>query len=183
MSERVKIIVQKNGSDIELESDPIASAFPSIEYEHHEIHEGHHYVFGHTADGVANAATVDILIKTTGCSRVPHLTGEVQSNLQGNISFYEGLTVSADGTTLSINNNNRNSSNVASCTAFHTPTVGATLGTELFAQSMFGAGRNIGGNVKREREFVLAPDQKYLLRFTSDAASNTVNMILDFYDH
>lgn len=172
--------VQITNGNVNAEVDSLTSALTGICVEHKRIHEGNHYSVSYFFDGIADSGTTELLLKTTNCTLLPHLTGMVQSNLAGKIEFFENVTLTADGTALTALNNHRASTNTPSCTIYHTPTA-ATGGSILFRSALFGGGKNEGGNSVREKEFILATNQKYLLRFTSWAASNTCNMILDFY--
>ena len=112
--------------------DKRSASLVSISEEHWVVHQGIAYHAGHKFTGVLTTNSVDLLIKVPA-GKYPHLHLLDLYAGRGDIDLllYEGATVSADGTSVPLLNLNRASSNTASSTIFHTPTVtdpGSLLG-------------------------------------------------------
>jgi hypothetical protein len=109
---------------------------------------------------------------------VAHLTYELVAESEVAFQLFEDTTTTSDGTSLSSFNRDRNSTEVATAIAYHTPTV-ATTGTEIrgrFTGNMIPAGQN-------DREILLKKNTKYLFRVTNAVlATNRVTLKLDWYE-
>lgn len=157
--------------------DGLTDAMAGVSYEHHEIHEGSHFVASFVGAPLAASTSSSVLILTGAKSL--HLTGNINSDQAGRVMFYEGCTVSGNGTTLPSYNNNRLSANSSTSQFFTGPTV-VTTGSEIFTE--FSGGRRATGFIDRSREFVLKANEKYLFRYQSDVASNTASAVLEWYE-
>lgn len=150
-----------------------------IQYDHHEIHGGRAFVYCEQ-NTLGNEGTRDILLVTPNTTRWSHLTFGFRSSGEANFVFYEGTTTSDDGTAVTPMNRNRNSDHTAGMLVYHTPTVSA-VGTQLCTRH-FGAGRT-PGEERGISEWVLRQNTKYLIRVTSEAASNDISSAFDWYEH
>lgn len=164
-----------------IEKSSTTGAAKTITYEHHEVHGGSFYHAFYQLD-LGNGATQDMLIVTPDTTKWGHFTWSVITELEATVYFYEGTTTSADGTSLTVFNRNRNSANTAGITAFHTPTV-TGAGTALDTV-VAGSGRTAGGNTRATNEWILDQNNKYMLRVTNNTANNNqVSMIVNWYEH
>jgi len=154
-----------------------------IQTEHARIHAGEGYTVTAKFTGVANGASKDILLSNPAAN-FPHLRiYSVESEkAPANIILYEGATVSADGTALTIFNNNRGSSNTAGMTAFHGPTI-TDIGTDI-EHSFIAGSKQVGGSFSDfSYEWLLKANTKYIVRYTNNSGQTSeVNFKLFWYE-
>lgn len=161
--------------------------------EHHEIHCGDSYECSYITD-LSNGGVLDVLIivPNEGLSETHpgdsqetkqyHFKGTIATEAEATIEFFEGVTVSANGTALDVYCRNRNFSAGDEIDMYHTPTVTGT-GTRLVVAKS-GSGRTVGGTVSRSDEFILKDNTMYLLRITNDVTTNEwVSVELNYYVH
>jgi len=88
--------------------DPYAHATTVIQEYHRMIHDGFYFDASGIEVDVANGANFDILFKL-GAGEITHLTaaGLSLEDTPVNLEWYEGTTVSADGTAINVRNHNR----------------------------------------------------------------------------
>jgi hypothetical protein len=116
------------------------------------------------------------LIITQDSDTWAHVNFNIDGDLAGKAQLFEN-TNSSGGTPLVISNRNRNSSNISSLTVTHTPTIisDGTPGPDEF----FGGGKFISTNsIETISPVILKRNTKYLLRITSEAAANRINIIM-----
>lgn len=152
---------------------------------HSYIHQGHTYCSGHLAEGVANDASLELLL-VTGATYQAHLSMEVAGGGDYYVSIFEDTTTSDDGTALTERNKVRAITDTANVTVTHTPTItgdGNQLGpTRYFPGGRAAAGAGVMG-ASRE-EWVLDVSTKYLIRVTNKAGSaKTLAAFCEWYDH
>lgn len=159
--------------------DSVSGARETIDYAHHEIHEGKSFIVSDETTSVANNATVDFLV-VTGV-KFPHLVMEVEGDLGLRIQAYEAVTASNNGTALTPVNRNRNSSYVSTVSVYKGPTGLGSI-TNLLLTHRSGTSANtgrVGGTSRETAEWVLKDNTKYLLRVTSlSGASSSLNFTL-----
>ena len=169
--------------------DKIVHAITTISEPHRLAHDGMMFHFTHLHSAVVNGGTEDLLFKVPA-GAYPHLN-TMRVNAGGgdlNIYLYEGTTVSADGTAVTVHNTNRNSSNTADTPVYHTPTV-TGVGTEIHHQwlppSATGAGQTHDGvtDAQQGEEWILAPSTNYMLRVENNSG-NTIDIWVEvlFYE-
>lgn len=169
---------RKGADDEELfKFDPYAHAVTAIGENHRMIHDGFYFDVSGFAAGIANGGNLDILIKCPAASPVHFtLAGLAVEDTPWNIYFYEGTTVSADGTSVPVRNHNRygGSDTRFATTVFTGPTVtgvGTQIHTDYIPPS--GAGANSGQLIPvLDTEWVLGdPDNavNYLIRATNNS--------------
>lgn len=161
--------------------DPSTGAVAVIDYAHHEIHSGSHYLAGHFAT-IQSGASLDLQITAPSSSKGVHLIARAAASDIADLYFYEGAT-STGGTPVSALNRNRfaAASKPATATVVHTPSVSA-VGTQLAAYPINGS-KTGSGEVRDAEEWVLLAGTKYLLRVTSGANANKVAIAFDWYEH
>jgi hypothetical protein len=102
----------------------------------------------------------------------------------GRIQFYEGITSSANGTSISSFCFNRNSSNSCTMAFFSGPTWSTNTEVIIFQDYIAGGSTpqtRVGGDAHQDSEILLRTATKYLLRLTDlSGVTNTcaINMIV-----
>ena len=141
----------------------------TIGQNHHEIHEGEFYTFGHTFIDVADAATVRLRF-LAGAKNL-HYGVQISSEGKAYADIHKGTTYTGNGTEITPINNNDASSETALLAAYHTPTVdvlGSLLTPENGILILGGLGpQSLGDSVKQDEERVSAIDTDYLLEVTN----------------
>jgi len=123
-----------------------------------------------------------ILLVTDGGE--PHLIFSITAGGDSEIAFYEGVTTSSDGTALAEYNQKRDSANIATVVATHTPTV-TDLGTRLLSEFQPGGttGQSQGGGQFSPREWILAGSTKYLVRGINRAGNaQPMGIVCQWYE-
>ncbi len=154
--------------------DVTVKALNLIDVVHYKVHQGDFYsVSDYDSD-------VDILspkywhIKTPDTSVRFHVSIKVSGSLAGLVDFFENPTLSNDGTSLTPNNNNRNSVKTSSLSFYYDPTV-SNDGTNQPASK-------IGGGVRTGSEFILKQNMSYIVKFTPAADNTAVSFTCEFYE-
>ena len=116
-----------------------------------------------------------------------------RSSGEANICIWEGRTWDTNtGTRHPVYNRNRNSANTTTLLEDSNGTFTAgnvnlnpdnpTSGTCIYDEH-FGSGQSRGGATTGRNEFILKQNTTYAITITSEAASNDVELILDWYEH
>ena len=162
--------------------DPLSLALIQIDFEHHELHEGHHFFYTDSVE-LASGVSQDYLITTPNTDKWSHATFELDGSAITQFQIYEGAN--RTGTTLQTTfNNNRNSSNTPGMTIHKGTSGGSTDGTLI---RQYKGGRALGnsqvptGN-RNELELILKAGTKYILRVTSGTAANLTNVGIYWYE-
>ena len=168
-------------------SDTITRAFTIIDYEHHTVHEGIHFIYTQADTDFDIADAVELLIVTPNTTKWAHMTFDVQAALNTNVKLYEDATHTILAAQTAYNNN-RNSSTV-NTTTINTHNNDGVDGTLIF-ETQFGistgGGANriaSGGQSRGEREIILKQNAKYLLVVTSGTDNSTLLIKLTWYEH
>jgi len=164
--------------------DRLTGAQVTISEEHWLTHKGLTFAMSHRFAAVANAASVNLLLKNPA-GNYPHLHKIDVIVEDGDVDMFgfEGVVVSADGTPLVAGNTNRASSNTPTLEIFHTPTItddGTQIWQDWAPPTAAGAGGGGGGGGAGARhegiiyspvgdEWILAPDTNYVLRHTNNS--------------
>jgi len=165
--------------------DAITRAVKSIDYAHHEIHSGDHFVVSESAV-LADAGTREWLIITPNTTKWAHMLFEIQGSLDTTVDIYETSTKTA-GTAMTEQNRNRNSATAATTSITHTPGGsgdGNIMFTCRFGNDGGASGIGAGGGMSRDsNEFVLKQNEVYLVRVTSASDANNICAKFDWYEH
>ena len=179
--ERVKNLLFNGADWVEQLADASFSAAVVIDPAHHEIHEGDHYTCADFTD-LGNGATYNVLLVTPDTASRVHMTFQFATESEATVTLFEDTTTSNDGTPITCYNNRRDSVNTAALVLTHTPTITGD-GTQL-ARGKSGSGKQVGGEIRGENEWILDQDSKYMLRITNDTAlANWVSWLLSWYEH
>jgi len=152
--------------------DQYSGAVGVIEQEHLKIHEGKGYTVGARFTIGNGGGTYDFLgIVPAGV--YPHFRTMAVSLDDGpfDIDFYEAATVSANGTAVTANNNNRNSTNTPDLDIYDSPTV-TTVGN-LLEPVLVPSVNKIGAlGVGASNEWILKESTIYLIRVTNNTSGS-----------
>jgi len=163
--------------EIEKSMDAYAHAHTFIDVLHRMAHDG--FVF-HASGKVTGmiADNVDDFLLVTPALTFPHFQRLQITAGEGDIDLvvYEGVTTSADGAAVTINNTNRSSANTPSTVLTTAPTVtdvGTLIHTQWIPPSATGVGQSPAGVVGETNgeEWILKPSTKYLIRMTNNSGA------------
>lgn len=159
---------------------------PSIEWDHHKIHDGSTYRASHHEE-TANGNSVEVTI-TTPNDKKCHLQFHGFSSGSSEINFYEDVEVTANtGNEISVYNADRTSTNETEAAVVE----GATINTDnaaLIANTVVGSAggfftADYPGYHDTRHEWILKPGKSYTVQITNttgDAAELHAN--LDWYE-
>ncbi len=162
---------------------------PLVDIAHQKIHEGNHFDVHIVRTGIDIASPKDLLFISPPSAAISsdtieiHLIFGVTSNTGTMVEFFEGATVTDNGTALDIINHNRRSSLTSEVEVFEDPTVSDT-GTSIFI-SRNGTETSSGNlTIRRdEDETILSPSTNYLLRISPLADNTAMTILFDWYDN
>lgn len=185
---KVDIQLNNGTKDVHATADASTNGLITIDYEHHEIHEGDHFFIEDVQDLAINAV-FDVQWTTPNTAEWDHFTFELNCENETEWYIYEGATIALAGTTIPAINNNRNSANTTSATIAgisNTSVANANLDTAVaaateLAHGIVGSGQN-GGLVVRGREIIMKQNTVYCLRAIANAAGYT-NFYIGWYEH
>lgn len=164
--------------------DPTSHSLQMIEFAHHKIHIGEHYMYSDSIELDA-AATQDYLITTPNTTNWSHLSFSFEGTAITQLDLYEGTD--KNGTTSqTILNNNRNSLNTSVNTLHKGVSGGTTDGVKIWTHksgTATGAATADGVSSGLDNEIILKQNTKYLIRITSGTNDNLVNIILGWYEN
>ena len=165
--------------------DSTAFALKTTTQAHHEVHEGNHFEVAGSFS-LASADTSLIVFDVADTTKISHMIFSFDVLAATTIVISEGGAYIRAPDTLNVVNNNRNSSIVSimdTVFAIHNDsTLISRYGTTLFTHTL-GAGQKTAGTLKRESELLLKNDSLFIIKITSDAASNKVDYEFLWYEH
>ena len=176
------VLVDLDGNVVTIDGNTRAIA--TIEYPHHQIHDGNHFHFSEVWDIPINNV-LDIQITTPNTAEWAHMTAEFEVENDTDWWVYENVTIKVPGAAIVELNSNRNSAhanttqlafkantNLANANA-DTAIAGATM---LF-HGIAGAGKKIGGQGGSRQELILKQNEDYTIRFSATAAGYVAPLI------
>jgi len=140
----------------------------TIDFSHEKIHDGLHWKTGYADQSMSINDVIEMLFVTSNSTEWAHFTLVGKTTGGAIVSFYEGTTVTNNGTPTTTYNRNRNSLNASSTLVFHTPTITAD-GIKI-AEKWVGEEdkkSDIGGDSRGASEFILKQNTNYLIRLTA----------------
>ncbi len=181
------IVVDADGNVLTI--DEATGSIVQIDWDHHQIHEGSHFVYSEMVTLPMNNV-LDIQITTPNTTEWAHITAEFEVEAETEWWVYENVTINVPGAAGDEFNLNRNSAqanttqlaiitnaNIANANA-DTAVAGATM---LF-HGIAGAGKKVGGQSGQRQELILEQNQDYTIRFEATAAGYIVFQIR-WYEH
>lgn len=182
---RLSGVAKQQGPYREVRLDASTHAMLHMTYQHHEVHDGNSYWSGYVKT-LANANVMDLAWTTPATPQI-HFTLKVTATADATFSLYEGLTSYSGGTALSLRNRYRDSSNTSAIT---TPVYGATgasvvtlNGGTIIWPEPIDAGKGIHFERSSGEEIILAASTKYAMHILNGANSNTVSLLMEWYEH
>ena len=165
--------------------DSITHAQTTIDYAHHEIHDGNAYEYSNALD-FTNAETKSFLLTTEDSTAWAHFIFEIEAESEFNVDFYEGATPDTVGSAVTapaVINKDRNSNNEAGMT-LTSPTLGAGAKGTLIRRHHGGSGKKAGGGSRGAIEIILAQDTAYWVDITNVSTSNNfIAWMIEWYEH
>lgn len=161
--------------------DSLYSANVTIDGTHHLTHKGVVFDTSVYNAALANNASADILIRTTNAI---HIVAEATVSGDTEVLFYEAATFSAAGASAPCLNKNRISTKTTTALFTTGPTITGT-GTMLGHYFIPGGSKNgaTGASASEMHEFILAPNQTYLIRATNISGSAIkLGVLTTFYE-
>lgn len=187
--ELLDAITGNTGSPIESQT----GAHKTITYPHHEVHAGSAY----SASDIVTLGDGDlreILVVTPDTTKWAHMIFNAATALKGQVELFENVYpryVVANA--LTPRNRDRNSTNTSGLLVCHTPadnsssssgeTVEVCLAVRAWGATGLGTNPGFGGESRGTLEWILKQDTSYLLRVTSQAATNVCSIGLNWYEH
>lgn len=165
--------------------DAFTHTLQTIDYEHHEIHSGSHFVYYDYDADVDTAAPKYYRLTTPNTTSWAHIKFSLYSEGVGTWQLFENPTVNAAGTTQTAVNNNRNSATVAGLVIAVDPTSTAD-GTQIKVWRT-GSGTTkasrAGGEASSQIELILKQNEDYFLKFTPDSNNCKTKIGVFWYEH
>ncbi len=161
------------------------SGYPiEISHDHHKIHEGEFYIVD-SIDGDVDIASPKIwtFVTPNNNSRI-HIYFLGAASGAGTFALYEDASVTANGSTISPINLNRNSSREAEMLFYEDSTID-DIGTFLMGVFVGTPGvglTRIGGSGARTSEMILKKNTRYAVRFTPVSDNTKVSISFKWYE-
>lgn len=158
-----------------------------IDVEHHKIHEGCHYACQDYDDEVDTGGPKYWNIVTPDTATRVHFSFNLISSKEGLVEFFENPTLNNNGTGLTAYNSDRNSANTSELECYYNPSVlsdgSNRLGVNVIGtDSSTGNAGGSGGAVGRTDEFILKPNEQYLIKYTSGKNDARVSCCFKWYE-
>ena len=176
-----------------VEIDTLVKSVPTTGTFHHLGHEGKVFIHGERHNAIANGANFDMLIRIPAgnAARQVHFrfnySGKANTGtLDVDVILYEGITVSADGSSEVIASTNDAVVKSTGVLMFSSPTV-TDLGNYKAQTAMLGEKKSASSEDQAVPEWIMAPNgasaRDYLMRVTNNSGG-TADIIhaLFFYD-
>jgi hypothetical protein len=165
-------------------TDILSGAVATIEYEHHQIHEGdHYYISGFETEATGANVTFGILSPDSPIQC--HVTIDVFGTSQTELYLYEG-SVYVGGTGVTPVNNNRNSTTTSTLVVVKDPIM-TSYGTLIYKQTSGLAGTtpaksDLNSLHDRNREIILKRNTAYTVVIVSRDDDNIISYIWEWYE-
>ena len=172
-----------------LRSDASTEALMIVDYEHHEIHSGSHFIINEVYDLSINNV-IDIRITTPDTTKWAHTLIEFDTGSEYEFWLYEVAVISTAGTAFTPINSNRNSakaSTLAIDIITNTSLANANADTDISGATIIwhgkvGAGRTQGGGGGGRNEIILKQNTIYSFRAEAVAAGY-IHGEMHWYEH
>jgi hypothetical protein len=169
--------------------DYLTETLQTISYEHHEIHNGVHYIVSDVADLSVNNV-LDIQLITPNTTKWTHITFQLDCESETEWYIYEGVTIINAGDTITPYNNNRNSNNLSGNILYkqsNTSITNANLDTNItgaiqLEHGVVGTGKKSLGTDSRDKELVLKQNTAYCFRGIANTAGY-LDFLMSWYEH
>lgn len=159
--------------------DFITNVLIVIDYVHHEIHKGSHFVIS-GCDVLGVSDVLEFTITTPNTIKWSHLLFYISTYGNATLEIFENTTNIVAGSTIIPINSNRNNTDSSVNSIKKDPT-SVTAGDLLFT-FLSGSNKNVG-LFSRENELILKQNTSYLFRITSNASTNLTCYNGEWYEH
>lgn len=168
-----------------IEIDDSTHSISIVDYEHHEIHSGSHFIASYT-DGELDAGLADsFLIQTPNTTKNTHIIISISTTRRANITLYEDVNYNG-GSPIDVLNNNRNLLNGENTSIYESP-IGSGTGRIIYNELMGSATTGqVSGEFSQTRglhEIILKRNSKYLYRVNSSDDNNRISIVFTWYEH
>jgi hypothetical protein len=170
--------------------DKSSSAIPSIDYPHHELHDGNHFFI--QGFSIVNSGGCTCFGTTTqNGSKWVHMLFNVNSTQVTEFNIFEGATLSGAISVTPINSN-RNANKISILSITYNPVVSGgtpTSGTKIFSSRFGVSGGTVGqplrgqGGTRAENEIILKSGTTYLWEIISLSPLNLIDYEGNWYEH
>jgi len=165
--------------------DKASGALTSIDYAHHEVHEGNVFRAGMNY-ALSNAEVATFSLLTPDTAKWLHVTWQLTATADGIFNMKEDISDIYGGSGLSAIKHNRNTTVTSGATCLRGMT-GADLITVTGGTTVLNAilGTGKGNTISRETsyEFILKQNSQYLFSYTNGVNANVVLLALSWYEH
>lgn len=166
-----------------LRGDANTRSLLTVDYAHHEMHEGSFFRAFYQVDA-ATGDSVMVVVTTPDTVIHAHMRAVFSFEGQGNIKILENPTEVNDGTSITPLNANRNSSSTSIMTVVHTPTDYDYTGATVLENRVLGSKTSEGGDANFEHEWILKANETYVFMIVNESAQDSeCNIILNWYEH
>lgn len=176
-----------------LRLDKSTNTLQTIDYAHHEIHEGNSFYAKHYSASVATGNKINLYIKTKSTAPFCHMFSQWSCGGAAIFRSYEAPTITANTGTNGqvIFNRNRNSATASGCfDNATTPIVNKygidvtkTVDGTIIALQYAGVGKTFGTQVRNVSEWILLPNTVYLFEVEAVGNNIALSLELDWYEH
>lgn len=171
---------------LQLFGDRITRGLKTVDYPHHEIHDGRGFLAVYSALK-DTSGYIEVRIRPNDATRRCHMIVHVESALAATAELWKATTkvhvVANAITPLNRDFTNPHDSILNIC---HTPAgsqAGAADLLEYLGSPTTPARADVGGSTSSRGEFILRPFEDYLIKLTSRSDNNALSIILDWYEH
>ena len=156
----------------------------SMSTTHNLIHRGLYLGAGYIDTAVTAAADIEVLIQVSSAHDM-HLSIKTITGGDATLDIYEGTTVSAAGTSVTVRNHNRKFSDTSNSTITHTPTITGD-GTLIWKEYIPGGSTGVAPGAIQQvsaEQTVFKANTNYLFRLTNNAAvTEPLQIQISFYE-
>jgi len=165
--------------------DEFTGSINTIDYAHHEAHQGSHFFYSSHHDLLKNGVDEHLII-TPDTTKWAHMLYNFASTAgQVHVELSEDATYSDVGVLDASFNRNRNFPDNNTTFVYDDPTI-TTQGTVIYSTKLGADDKkvSIGGGARGSKEIILKQNTVYLLRITElNVESTIINIDLDWYEH
>jgi hypothetical protein len=181
----VKVLNTYDGTNyVVARIDPYTFAIETIDYAHHEVHDGDYFRSGMNFT-LSNGHVATFGFTTPNTTKWAHLTFDLDTTADGTFALLEDVTSFAGGAAVTPLNHNRNSLAASTVTCLRGMT-GADLITPTGGTTILSATLATGKGAVETRssgaEFIMKQNSKYLFRYTNGTSANVIQLKLEWYE-
>ncbi len=166
--------------------DDITEGVVTIDFPHHEIHEGDSYRADYTDTAMGNTEYIGIAFTTpTATTARMHAFAMFSSKASAHLDIIRSPSISG-GTALTAFNRaefSTNTSAAANIKSYDSTAGDAITGGTIIHDLYAFAGKQSGNEKRDDEEIVLKPNTVYGYKLIADEASNAGQVLLNWYEH